>query len=103
MEIDLNIKFTTTILALIFQTDRPYQTMQTQIRLLLQENSDQGLHCLSFQLHLWTNFSMKKHISLYFRVITANILGVQKLGLLQYMYVYEGEAGTHPKDLKTNF
>ena len=25
------------------------QTVQTQIRLLLKEQSDQGLHCLSFQ------------------------------------------------------
>ena len=27
------------------------QTMQTQIRLLLEEQSDQGLHCLFFHLH----------------------------------------------------
>ena len=32
-------------------TDRSEQTVQTQIRLLLQEQSDQGLHCLSFHLH----------------------------------------------------
>ena len=36
---------------LSFQTDRPWQTVQTQIRLLL-EQSDQGLHCLQFWLHL---------------------------------------------------
>ena len=29
----------------------PLQTMQTQIRLLLEEQSDQGLHCLPFRLH----------------------------------------------------
>ena len=34
-----------------FQTDRPGQTGQTQIRLLLEEQSDQGLHCLPFRLH----------------------------------------------------
>ena len=27
------------------------QTVQTQIRLLLEEQSDQGLHCLLFHLH----------------------------------------------------
>ena len=36
---------------LSFRTDRPGQTMQTQIRLLLEEQSDQGLHCLPFRLH----------------------------------------------------
>ena len=34
-----------------FQTDRSGQTVQTQIRLLLEEKSDQGLHCLLFHLH----------------------------------------------------
>ena len=49
---------------LSFGTDRPGQTVQTQIRLLLEqstvqtqirllleEQSDQGLHCLPFRLH----------------------------------------------------
>ena len=36
-----------------FQTDRSGQTVQTQIRLLLEEQSDQGLHCLLFHLHLF--------------------------------------------------
>ena len=35
-----------------FQTGRSGQTVQTQIRLLLEEEqSDQGLHCLLFHLH----------------------------------------------------
>ena len=29
------------------------QTVQTQIRLLLEEQSDQGLHCLLFHLYLF--------------------------------------------------
>ena len=29
----------------------PRQTVQTQIRLLLEEQSDQDPHCLSLQLH----------------------------------------------------
>ena len=36
-----------------FQTDRSGQTVQTQIRLLLEEQSDQGQHCLPFHLHLF--------------------------------------------------
>ena len=38
--------------SLSFRTDRSGQTVQTQIRLLLEEQSDQGLHCLLFYLHL---------------------------------------------------
>ena len=34
-----------------FWTDGSGQTVQTQIRLLLEEQSDQGLHCLLFHLH----------------------------------------------------
>ena len=34
-----------------FRTDKSGQTVQTQIRLLLEEQSDQGLHCLLFHLH----------------------------------------------------
>ena len=40
-----------TVLFLSFRTDRSGQTVQTQIRLLLEEQSDQGLHCLPFRLH----------------------------------------------------
>ena len=40
-----------TVMILSFRTDMPGQTVQTQIRLLLEEQSDQGLHCLSFRLH----------------------------------------------------
>ena len=41
------------LMFLHFRTDRSGQTVQTQIRLLLEEQSDQGLHCLQFSLHLW--------------------------------------------------
>ena len=43
---DIIMEFTVIILS--FRTDRFRQTVQTQIRLLL----DQGLHCLQFGLHL---------------------------------------------------
>ena len=42
-----------TVMILSFRTDTPGQTVQTQIRLLLEEQSDQGLHCLLFHLHLF--------------------------------------------------
>ena len=42
---------TCTVMILSFRTDRPGQTVQTQIRLLLEEQSDEGLHCLPFRLH----------------------------------------------------
>ena len=38
---------------LSFGTDWSGQIMQTKIRLLLGEQSDQGLHCLLFHLHLF--------------------------------------------------
>ena len=41
-----------TVMIQSFRTDRSGQTVQTQIRLLLEEQSDQGLHCLQFPLHL---------------------------------------------------
>ena len=59
-----------TVMIVSFRTDRSGQTVQTQIRLLLEEQSDQGLHCLQFPLHLLVT-------SLYGRAI------VQILGWLQ--------------------
>ena len=41
-----------TLIILNIGTDRSEQTVQTQIRLLLMEQSDQGLLCLLFCLHL---------------------------------------------------
>ena len=46
------IEFISTVMILSFGTDGFGQTVQTQIRLLLEEQSDQGLHCLLFQMHL---------------------------------------------------
>ena len=42
-----------TIMILSFRTDRSGQTVKTQIRLLIEEQSDQSLHCLLFYLHLF--------------------------------------------------
>ena len=41
-----------TVISLNIGTDRSEQTVRTQIRLLLMEQSDQGLLCLLFCLHL---------------------------------------------------
>ena len=46
-------KYIGTVMILSFWTDLPGQTVQTQIRLFLEEQSDQGLHCLLFHLHLF--------------------------------------------------
>ena len=46
-----NVPVNTTAMILSFRTDKPGQTVQTQIRLLQEEQSDQGLHCLPFRLH----------------------------------------------------
>ena len=50
--IDL-LGYCTTLMILSFRTDRSGQTVQTQIRMLLEEQSDQGLHCLLFHFHLF--------------------------------------------------
>ena len=42
-----------TVMTLSFRTDRSGQTVHTQIKLLLEEQSDQGLHYLLFHLHLF--------------------------------------------------
>ena len=41
----------TVLMILSFRTDMSGQIVQTQIRLLLEEQSDQGLHCLPFHLY----------------------------------------------------
>ena len=43
--------YLTTVMILNFWTDMFVQTEQTQIRLLLQAQSDQGFHYLLFQFH----------------------------------------------------
>ena len=46
------VTFNATVMILSFRTYMPGQTVQTQIRLRLEEQSDQGLHCLQLFLHL---------------------------------------------------
>ena len=42
-----------TVMILSFWTYRSVQTVKTQIRLLLEEQSDQGFHRLLFHLHVF--------------------------------------------------
>ena len=57
-------RWSTTVIILNIGTDRSEQTVQTQIRLLLMEQSDQGLLCLLFCLHLLTQYcSVKSNCS----------------------------------------
>ena len=54
MSVGINTEGITTfelVMTLSFRTNRSGQTVQTQIRLLLEKQSDQGLHCLLFHLH----------------------------------------------------
>ena len=52
--------------------------MQTQIGLLLQEQSDQGLHCLPFYLHLLgcITVNCKNPDCSVFRAVTISVVSV---------------------------
>ena len=67
---------------LSFQTVRSGQTLQTQIRLLLVEQSNQGLHCLLFHLHLFDEIPRLPAevwpLCLNFSLITAKFSSVRK-------------------------
>ena len=62
---------------LSFWTDTPGQTVQTQIRLLLEEQSDQGYTVCHSVCIVWTDYFMVEPHSSNFRVITTNFLGVR--------------------------
>ena len=59
-----------------FWTDRSGQTVQTKIRLLLEEQSDQGLHCLLFHLHLFDKIPKGLPSFLEFYVDYSKVFGV---------------------------
>ena len=50
---DFHVTEVPAVMILNFRTDKSGQTVQTKIRLLLEEHSDQGLHCLLFHLHVF--------------------------------------------------
>ena len=59
-------------------TDRPEHAVQTQIRLLLKEQSDQGLHCLPFHPHLMHTYLHCKNKATPFRLITDKLQDLLK-------------------------
>ena len=74
-------KFADSFITVMIQssrTERSGQPVQTQIRLLLEEQSDQGLHCLLFHLHLFDEIPKGFASFLNFRQITAKFSGIRK-------------------------
>ena len=63
---------------LSFWTEWSRQIVQTQIRLLLEEQSDQGLHYLHYCLHLFDALLYGKTSFSSFRMITPKFSRVQK-------------------------
>ena len=84
---------------LSIRTDRSEQTVQTMIRLLLKEQSDQGLHCLPFHPHALENIMACKTLTVtipflggkfsnYFEVVsTFRIFTVIIIGLHQAIFL----------------
>ena len=62
-------------------SERPRQTVQTKTRLLLvlQEQSDQSLHCLQFPLYLWLQSKLHPPCST-FMLITSSFQVSQSSG-----------------------
>ena len=65
-----NVLLRSTVMILNFRADRSGQTLQTQIRLLLEEQSDQGLHCFCICIFL-VKYLKVRHLCFDFRLITA--------------------------------
>ena len=61
-----------------FWTNRFWQTVQTHIRLLLEEQSDQGLHCLLFHLHYLEISGYGKPLSLI-KSVYSKVSGCPKI------------------------
>ena len=59
-----NLSGLNTVMIVSFWTDMSRQTVQTQIRLLLEEQSDQGLQCLQFNKHLFDKIPLS--LTFYF-------------------------------------
>ena len=75
-----------TVMILSFRTDRSEQTVQTQIRLLLEEQSDLGLHCLPFHLHLLYTLLYGITFLFEFTGIASNFSVSENLGILWYQF-----------------
>ena len=64
---------------LSFQTDISGQTVQTQIRPLKEEQSDQGLHCLPFYLHVFDKLPHGLASLFDFKVDYSKRFGIKKI------------------------
>ena len=76
----------TTVMTLNFQTNRSGQTVQTQIRLLLEEQSDQCLQCLLFHLHHFDKIPFR--FGVFVQILGGlqqRFLASQNLGTLRYL------------------
>ena len=76
-----------TVMILSIWTDRSGQTVLTQIRLLLEEQSDQGLHCLLVQLHRFNKVPSGLAYSLEFQMNYSKISGVRKFRNFTVIYL----------------
>ena len=61
--------------------------MLSQIRLFLKEQSDQGLHCLPFCLHLLEAFLCGRNILFEFQDNCCNFLGCPVFFLQNFLYI----------------
>ena len=73
-----------TVMILSFWTDTPGQKVQTQIRLLLEEQSDLGLHCLPFRLHRLDSLLYGRATQFKFESDYNQFFGCPNLGNLRY-------------------
>ena len=83
---------------LSFRTDRSGQTVQTQIRLLLEEQSDQGFHCLLFHRHLFAKYPKVCPLCWNFRLIDEKFFGIPKFRNFTVVCLIECCYGCHPVD-----
>ena len=60
------------------------------------QQSDQGLHCLQFPLHLLDAYSKEMPSCSTFRMITISFRVSEILGFLWYMYIAPGQGQTTP-------
>ena len=75
---------TYTVIFLSFRADRSEQTVHTQIRLLLEEQSDHGLLVCNSLCIFWMHYSKETPSCSTFRVITINFRVSEILGFLWY-------------------
>ena len=71
-----------------FWTDRAGQAVQTQIRLLLEEQSVQGLHCLLFHLHVFDKIPSGLTSLFEFQVNYSKVSCIRKFRNFTVVYLF---------------